>query len=241
MIDRYISINRTLRAIMRHCITAAEIDGQDDGTVLMIMLEYVENDLRNLRRLWPEGLPHKELDWLSDLVEDEFKGKDNIGNMYAITQALKDIEDEIDNHFGKLRTHDLTVTILDLLHPNVTASSYHHFRNGHYRDAIFNGFLAVFDLLRQRSGLQSDGAALVREALSLEHPRLIISTLDTESGENEQKGMIQMLQGAYQGIRNPKAHSLNFNPELDQNAAAQNLVFASLLARRIEDSRVVNE
>jgi uncharacterized protein (TIGR02391 family) len=61
---------------------------------------------------------------------------------------------------------------------------------------------------------------------------LVLSNLDTESGKNDQKGFIQMLQGAYVGIRNPKAHSLASN--LNEVATAQYLVFASLLARRID-------
>jgi uncharacterized protein (TIGR02391 family) len=92
-----------------------------------------------------------------------------------------------------------------------------------------NAIVAVFDLLRARTGLDKDGALLVAEALSLERPRLIISTLSTESGQSEQKGFIQILQGAYLGVRNPKAHSLT--SDLDVVKAAQYLVFASLLAR----------
>lgn len=60
---------------------------------------------------------------------------------------------------------------------------------------------------------------------------------DSESGQNDQKGFLQIFNGAYQGIRNPKAHSLNH--DLDQNKAAQYLVFASLLIRRVEEAKVV--
>lgn len=236
MIERYIAINRTLRAMMRHCINATEMEGHDDGSVLILMHEYVRNDLRELERLWPESLSRKALDWLHSLIIDEF-AKQEIGNLYLVTEALKDIEDEVDKHFGQASIGDMSVAILDLLHPLVIASSYSHFKNGSYRDAVLDAFLAVFDLLRQKSGLAIDGAALAGEALSLDNPRLIISTLETESGKNEQKGMIQMLQGAYLGIRNPKAHTLAYNPS--QLATAQNLVFASLLARRLDEAQVV--
>lgn len=129
----------------------------------------------------------------------------------------------------------LPSAILGVLHPAVTASSYAQFRAGHLRDAVFNAFVAVFDLLREKSGLDKDGAGLVAEALSLEKPKLILSTLATESGQNDQKGFIQILQGAYLGVRNPKAHSLA--SDLDDSEAAQYLVFASLLARRVEEAR----
>jgi uncharacterized protein (TIGR02391 family) len=103
---------------------------------------------------------------------------------------------------------------------------------------VFNAFVAVFDLLRTKTGLDKDGAQLVNEALSLDRPRLVISTLATESGLSEQKGFIQILQGAYQGVRNPKAHSLA--SDLDEATAAQYLVFASLLARRIDEAKAAN-
>jgi hypothetical protein len=46
---------------------------------------------------------------------------------------------------------------------------------------------------------------------------------------------MQILVGAYLGIRNPKAHSLNH--DLDPEKAAQYLIFASLLARRIYEAK----
>ncbi len=48
---------------------------------------------------------------------------------------------------------------------------------------------------------------------------------------------MQILSGAYQGIRNTKAHSLEH--DLDQVKAAQYLVFASLLARRVSEAKKI--
>jgi len=46
---------------------------------------------------------------------------------------------------------------------------------------------------------------------------------------------MQIFKGAYQGIRNPKAHSMTHYQTAMK--AAQYLVFASLLARRIDEVR----
>jgi len=75
--------------------------------------------------------------------------------------------------------------------------------------------------------------------MSLQNPKIVLSELDTEFGQNDQKGFMQIFKGVYQGIRNPKAHSLTH--DLTPIKAAQYLVFASLLARRIEESNIVNE
>ena len=81
-----------------------------------------------------------------------------------------------------------------------------------------------------------DGDKLVGTAFSLEKAQLILSEIKSESGKNDQKGFMQIFSGAYQGIRNPKAHSLEH--DLDKTKAAQYLIFASLLARRVQEAQV---
>jgi uncharacterized protein (TIGR02391 family) len=156
-----------------------------------------------------------------------------------LSDLLPKVEDEVDKYFSTRSSGDLSSALIDLLHPVVIDSSYAQFRAGRLRDAVLNSIIAVFDLLRVRTGLDRDGVQLVDEALSIEHPRLIISPLDTESGKNEQKGFIQILRGAYQGVRNPKAHSLS--SDLNVINAGQYLVFASLLARRIDEAHSNND
>jgi uncharacterized protein (TIGR02391 family) len=70
--------------------------------------------------------------------------------------------------------------------------------------------------------------------MSIGNPLLVLSELESESGQNDQKGFMQIFKVTYQGIRNPKAHTLNH--DLDEMKAAQYLVFASMLARRVEEA-----
>lgn len=67
---------------------------------------------------------------------------------------------------------------------------------------------------------------------------MILSDTSTDSGRNDQAGFMQIFCGAYQGIRNTKAHSLEH--DLDQIKAAQYLIFASLLARRVSEAKKVD-
>jgi uncharacterized protein (TIGR02391 family) len=124
-----------------------------------------------------------------------------------------------------------------LLHPIIIEQALPQYDNGHLRDAVLDSIIAVFDLIRQKTGLKEDGDKLIGKVFSLRNPYLILSDLDTESGQNDQKGFIQILNGSFQGIRNPKAHSLTH--DLTALKAAQYLVFASLLARRIDEAKVV--
>jgi uncharacterized protein (TIGR02391 family) len=133
------------------------------------------------------------------------------------------------------RTDDNVENFEFLLHPLIIKHALPQYNNGHFRNAVLDSIVAVFDLIRERTGLKGDGAALVEAAFSLQQPYLILSELDTPSGTEDQKGFIQILKGAYQGIRNPKAHSLSH--DLTGLKAAQYLVFASLLARRVDEAK----
>ena len=133
---------------------------------------------------------------------------------------------------------DLGLTdIQPLLHSEILKHAYSHYRNGHLREAVLNSIMAISDMIREKTKLEEDGDRLIGKAFSSEKPYLKINDLSNESERNDQAGFIQMLKGAYQGVRNPKAHSLNH--DLNELKAAQYLVFASLLARRIEESEVV--
>jgi len=124
-----------------------------------------------------------------------------------------------------------------LLHPKITIHALQQYKNGHLREAVLNSIIAVFDLIRNKTGLTDDGDRLIGKAFSLRDPYLILNEIDTESGQNDQKGFMQIYKGSFQGIRNPKAHSLPH--DLTQLKAAQYLVFASLLARRVDEATVI--
>jgi uncharacterized protein (TIGR02391 family) len=238
MIDKYVAINRHLRAIAVRFRDAIESESYDDqGHVADVIADYIQRDVRDLLHAWPVDLENSLVRQIGERVRDTAGKRDTFQNI--LTDLLPRVEDQVDDYFASRPSGDLSSALVDLLHPVVFENSYAHFRAGRLRDAVFNAILAVFDLLRSRSGLDKDGAQLVAEALSLEHPRLIISTLSSESGQSEQKGFIQILQGAYLGVRNPKAHSLT--SDLDVVKAGQYLVFASLLARRIDEAQVPTE
>jgi uncharacterized protein (TIGR02391 family) len=146
------------------------------------------------------------------------------------SRDIPTVEVHAERHARHGQPAQLKVGFEDLLHPIVFEHAFQHYKNGHLREAVLNSIVAVFDLIRERAELAQDGQHLVSEAFSLERPHLIFSELQTESGRNDQKGFLQILSGAYAGIRNPKAHSLQH--DLDEHKAAQYLVFVSLLARR---------
>jgi uncharacterized protein (TIGR02391 family) len=131
-------------------------------------------------------------------------------------------------------SHINSTQLEGLLHHDVAKYALPHFVSHHFREAVLNSVMVVFDLIRSRTGLKEDGDQLVGKAFALNSPYLVFSELNTESGQNDQKGFIQILKGLYQGVRNPNAHTLNH--AIGERDAAQYLVMASLLAQKIDDA-----
>lgn len=233
MIDRYVRISRILRTIVSRCWDGDEADYfEPEGSwTASTVADYICRDVRELKLLWPAELDSSGLDEIVKQATSHEKSRFRT----LARDLLPPLEDLIDQYYSTRPVGDLTTAIVDLLHPTIMEAAYSQFRAGHYREAVLNAVMAVFDLIRNRARSDKDGAALVAEVFSLENPLLVLSNVDTESGRNEQKGFIQILQGAYIAVRNPKAHSLA--SDLDQVGAAQYLVFASLLARRVSAAK----
>lgn len=75
-----------------------------------------------------------------------------------------------------------------------------------YSHAILEATYYLSTLLRERAGVDGDGATLVGQALGGDLPKLKLNALQTESEKNAQKGFEQILRGVYTGIRNPRSH-----------------------------------
>ena len=77
---------------------------------------------------------------------------------------------------------------------------------GNFSHAILDAMHHLSNVLRDKTGADGDGAALVGQALGGESPRLRINKLQTETERNEQRGLESILRGMYQAIRNPRSH-----------------------------------
>jgi uncharacterized protein (TIGR02391 family) len=77
---------------------------------------------------------------------------------------------------------------------------------GNYKNAILDAMHYLTKVLREKTGLDSDGTTLVGQSLGGDPPKLKINKLQTESERDEQKGIMQIVLGLYTGIRNPRSH-----------------------------------
>jgi uncharacterized protein (TIGR02391 family) len=101
---------------------------------------------------------------------------------------------------------------------------------GAIKDAIY--FLS--DVIRDKSGLEGDGVALVGQAFGGKIPKLKINKLQTETEQNIQSGVEQLLRGLYQAIRNPRSHEKYSDSQEDADTL---ILFVNYLLKFIDQSK----
>lgn len=234
MVSWYISVNTILREMREKSLDGIEKLLADNEPSAKIINDYLKRDYERLDRVWSENFYQKDLGNLGRHIKFG-KIQDYEDILRIDIPAVEIILDK----FLENETNKDKKGFEEFLHPIVYKSAYRHFQDGDYREAVLNSIIGVFDYIRQRTGITLDGTNLIGEALSLENPYLILSDLDSLSGKNDQKGFSQIFQGAYVGIRDPKSHTLKH--DLTREKAAQYLIFASLLARRVEEAKLIKK
>jgi uncharacterized protein (TIGR02391 family) len=103
-----------------------------------------------------------------------------------------------------------------------------------YFHSVFEAFKGLVHRIRELSGADGDGAALVDKVFSVDRPLLSINTLQTETERSEHRGFASLLKGCFAAVRNSLAHE----PKLfwkGEDDAADYLSLISLLHRKLDD------
>ena len=90
--------------------------------------------------------------------------------------------------------------------------------------------------VKERSGSSADGTNLMTTVFSVKKPVLAFNDLMDQTDEDEQQGFMHMFVGAVQGLRNPRAHSLD--PDTPEYAV-EAISFLSFLAKQLDTARKV--
>jgi uncharacterized protein (TIGR02391 family) len=106
------------------------------------------------------------------------------------------------------------------------------YESGEYAAAISDAFYFLSDLIRSKSGLDSDGAALVGTAFGGDKPVIKVNAFQTETDKSEQKGIEQVLRGLYLGFRNPRSHEKRTDTPATADAVISFISFLSGLIDR---------
>ena len=119
------------------------------------------------------------------------------------------------------------------LDPQIREVARDRFLGGQPWDAVFAASKALITYIKERSGLDFDGANLVRTAFSPKNPVLAFNALADQIDLDEQEGMMHLFEGAVLAIRNPGGHSF---PEGSEQRAMEYISLLSLLAYRVQEA-----
>lgn len=86
-----------------------------------------------------------------------------------------------------------------------------------YTAVILDGIQYLGDVIREKTGLASDGMSLVGEAFGGSKPKLRVNRLETETDKNVQGGIEHLVRGLYKAFRNPRSHEKHVDSQDDAN------------------------
>lgn len=144
-----------------------------------------------------------------------------------VAQTLDEAERRVRTIQAKFRDRSLHPEVLRYCRVELMQDNYFH--------AVFEAVKGLAQRIRDLSGVQMDGAALVDQVFSIDHPILVINSLRTDTEKSEHKGFATLLKGCFVAVRNPLAHE----PKIlwdGEDDAADYLSLISLLHRKLDSS-----
>lgn len=110
-----------------------------------------------------------------------------------------------------------------------------NYESENYTGAILDAIFKLTDTIRNKTGLEGDGASLIGQAFGGDDPRIKLNKLQTDSEKDIQKGIQEILRGIYTGIRNPRSHDAMVDNKLSADAI---IVFVNYLLKLIDESKL---
>lgn len=120
------------------------------------------------------------------------------------------------------------------LHPRIDAAAAKLFRDGHYKQSVFEATIALQNAVKEKAHEHVlDGTGLMEKIFNHKAPVLALTPCATQDEQNEQRGWMFLYAGAIQALRNPRGHS---HDQDKPETALACLVFLSFLAQTLEQA-----
>lgn len=120
------------------------------------------------------------------------------------------------------------------LHPELLRFCRAELVGDNYFHAVLEACKSIAESIRTITGLRSDGATLLDEALGGYNPRIKINNLRTETAQSEQTGFLNLARGLFGTFRNPTAHAPRIVWQMSEEDAVDLFTLASYVLRRID-------
>ena len=161
-------------------------------------------------------------------------------NPYAIGRILFGLELLQSKDSERSEEQHQAVDLWAYIHPLIQKASKKLYEDGHFANAAEDAFIEINDRVKHLFTIIKpgekipDGDKVMTTVFSANSPLVEFCDRNTQSGQNKQKGYMEMLSGAISALRNPKAHS---NTErLSAEEAYRRLATASMLMYAIDDA-----
>jgi uncharacterized protein (TIGR02391 family) len=152
------------------------------------------------------------------------------GRFYVVHKA--ESLSEAEKNAKRLRN---TVEERDL-HPSLLKYCRSELLEDNYFHAVLEASKGIAQMIRDKTGLTSDGVELVDSTFGGNTPILIINSYSTETEKAEQRGFTNLLKGLFGTFRNPTAHALRIEWNMSEKDALDLFSLASYAFRRIDSS-----
>ena len=123
------------------------------------------------------------------------------------------------------------------VHPDVLHYCSAEFLGDNPFHAVLEATKSVAEKIRKKTGLTSDGARLVQDALAGNSPLLRINPLVSEPHKGEQRGFANLLMGMFGTFRNPTAHAARVTWRMSEEDALDLFTLASYAHRRLDGAK----
>ncbi len=153
-------------------------------------------------------------------------GADGQFRQVRAARTLDDAERRVQTIHAKFRGRRLHPEVLKYCRAELMQDNYFH--------AVFEATKGLAQRIRDMSGVQADGAALVDRVFSSDRPLLALNTLQTDTEKSQHRGFAALLKGCFGAVRNPLAHE----PKIlwdGEDDAADYLSLVSLLHRKLDE------
>jgi uncharacterized protein (TIGR02391 family) len=138
------------------------------------------------------------------------------------------------------RTNELRAELTHpSVHPDVLRFCRAELLQDNYFHCVLEATKSVAQKIRDKAGIEGDGAALADQAFSIKTPLLALNTLQTESEQSEQKGFANLLKGVFGTFRNVLAHAPKIGWAVNRTDAMDALTILSYIHRRLDEAVVV--
>ena len=110
-----------------------------------------------------------------------------------------------------------------------------NYETENYSGTILDAIFKLTETIRNKTGLEGDGASLIGQAFGGENPKIKLNKLQTDSEKDVQKGIQEILRGIYTSIRNPRSHDAIHDKKSDADAI---IAFINYLLNLIDQSKL---